>query len=270
MKGDWLLREVDTLVDLLRIGAPVRLGAIPWASPVVAFGNPAVSKIATLGLNPSNLEFMDSRGNQLLAPANRLESLATLKIRGWGELARQGVRQVWQACEEYFYRNPYNQWFGRLEKLLVETGSSYYTRIGDTACHLDLVPFATATKWSELSGTQRSRLIELGAPSLVRVLLASNIRVLILNGATVVREFGQLLGKQVLRPCPMPSWALQRGRVLGIAYIGQVSRLGGVDLDRELVVLGYNHNIQSSYGMTTDVVCNMASWVGRTSLEAIA
>lgn len=270
MSGIALMREVDTLVGLLRIGNPVGLGAIPWASPVVSFGSPAKSRVATLGLNPSNLEFVDSKGNQLLAPHNRFESLATLQARTWSDVAKQGVARIWQACEDYFYRNPYDYWFKRLERLLVGTGASYYSRIGETACHLDLVPFATAQKWSSLSVGQRQDLVQLGIPSLVRTIKASDIRVLVLNGSTVVREFNRLLNSETLEPRVMPSWALQGGRVAGVAHVGLVSKLNNIPLDRELLVLGYNHNIQSSFGVTTEVVSRIATWVARSSAVALA
>jgi len=264
------VREVNTLIGLLHAGGPITFGAIPWASPVVSFGNPANSKIATLGLNPSNLEFSDGSGNQLQAPYHRFESLTTLQVRDWSEVAAQGVRRVWQACEDYFYRNPYDQWFKRLEKVLVGTGATYYSRIGEQACHLDLVPFATAEKWSALTTAHRAGLIELGIPSLVRTIKASDIRVLVLNGSTVVREFSRLLNGQALASREMPSWALQGGRVSGVAHIGRVSELNGIALDRELLVLGYNHNIQSSFGVTTDVVSRIATWVARNSVGVIA
>lgn len=59
MSREALLHEVGALLSLLNEGSPIALGAIPWASPVVSFGNPAISRVATLGLNPSNLEFVD-------------------------------------------------------------------------------------------------------------------------------------------------------------------------------------------------------------------
>lgn len=269
MSSAALLREVDTLIGLLHTGEPVALGAIPWASPVVSFGNPANSKVATVGLNPSNLEFFDNNGIELRAPHHRFESLSTLQARDWDEVARQGVQRVWQACEDYFYRNPYDQWFKRLEKVLVGTGATYYSRIGEQACHLDLVPFATAEKWSALNTAHRSGLIELGIPSLVRTIKASDLRVLLLNGSTVVREFNRLLGDRALDSHEMPAWSLQGGRVPGVSHIGRITELNGLALDRELLVLGYNHNIQSSFGVTTDVVSRIATWVARNSTGVI-
>lgn len=255
---------------MLHKGRPVELGAIPWASPVLAFGDPVLSRVATLGLNPSNLEFVDGSGKQLVAPHHRFESLSTLRATGWNEVARHEVRKVWQACEGYFFRNPYDRWFKRLEPVLASTGASYYSSFGERACHLDLVPFATAMKWSDLSPSTRGELVQLGTPSLVKAIVASNIRVLVLNGSGVVREFNRLLADKPLEPRPVAGWSLQRGRVAGVAHTGYVSALGGYKLDRELLVLGYNHNIQSSFGVTKEVVSRIASWVGRRAAGALA
>lgn len=270
MSNEALLREVGLLLSLLGTGRPAALGAIPWASPVISFGNPATSKIATLGLNPSNLEFVDRAGKQLLEPYNRFESLGSLRAKGWNEVAHQGLQRIWEACEEYFFRNPYDQWFKRLDRVLVETGVSYYNRIGESACHLDLVPFATANKWSALTPDQRTRLVELGVPTLARTLCASEIRVLVLNGATVVREFSRLVAADSLQSRDAPSWTLQEGRVQGVSYTGRISEVGGIPLGHELLVLGFNHNIQSSFGVTTQAVANIANWIGRQSSGVLA
>ena len=265
-----LLKEVGALLALLNEGPPVALGAIPWASPVVAFGNPCASKVATLGLNPSNLEFVDSVGKQLLEPNNRFESLSSLRASSWNEVEQLGVQRIWQSSEDYFFRNPYDQWFKRLDRILVGTGASYYTRLGESACHLDLVPFATASKWSVLTRDQRASLIALGVPSLARTLSASDIRVLVLNGSTVVREFSRLVPPDSFQSQIEPSWALQNGRVQGIAYVGRIAEVGHIPLRRELLVLGFNHNIQSSFGVTTQVVSNIASWIGRLTAGVLA
>lgn len=264
-----LLSELDLVLDMLNKGRPVQLGAIPWASPVLAFGDPVTSKVATLGLNPSNLEFVDRDGNELQPPHHRFESLTTLGAKDWESVRKQDLRKVWSACEGYFHRNPYDQWFKQLEKVLVDTGASYYSSLGESACHLDLVPFATSKKWSALGGAEQEALVQLGTPTLVRTILASDIRVLILNGSTVVREFNRLIGDHSLQARIQGDWALQGGRVSGIAHIGRVSKLGALQLDRELLVLGYNHNIQSSFGVTNEVVSHIATWVGRSAAQIL-
>lgn len=248
---------------MLKGGGLARLGVIPWAAPVVAFGSPIESQVATLGLNPSNLEFVDGKGLQLIETQKRFESLQSLRLSRWEQVNLEHVELILESCEEYFFRNPYDQWFKRLEKILVETGASYYGRIGRGTCHLDLVPFVTAEKWSVLSRIQKAELVELGGPSLARTLSASNVKVLVLNGATVVKEFGRLLSGVSLQAQQQPSWTLQDGRVQGLSYTARVSAVGGIRLKHEILVLGFNHNIQSSFGVTTQVVGNIATWIGQ-------
>lgn len=55
------------------------LSVIPWAAPIISFGDLSKSKIATLGLNPSNREFVDSSGNELLGFNRRFHTLQSLE-----------------------------------------------------------------------------------------------------------------------------------------------------------------------------------------------
>ncbi len=182
------LKEVKRLTDHLATGEPSRHGAIPWASPVPMFGILARSRVATLGLNPSNLEFVNRKGEQLDNEQRRFHSLSSLGLEHWSMARPRDIRNVWQYCETYFQRNPYDAWFKPLNRILSGLGVSYYDQF-QPACHLDLVPYATANKWSALSKEQRQGLGVIGAESLVELLRDSRIRVLILNGMGVVRSF---------------------------------------------------------------------------------
>jgi len=265
--------EMRRLVHLLANGTPVALGAIPWASPVMMFGNLIKSRVATLGLNPSNLEFEEPGGKQLHEPLNRFETLKTLRITDWSQVGNTEIDRIWSACEHYFRRRPYNGWFRPLDVVINGLGVSYYfDNDSGTACHLDLVPFATSLKWSSLNTDVRQHLIKLGAPTLVATLITSDIRVLILNGASVVRAFDQLLDVP-LEVTEMDAWRLRREHsdgVKGLAYSGMVSSLGGMPLGREVLVLGYNHNIQSSFGVTTTVVRRIRTWIADNALGVLA
>jgi hypothetical protein len=66
----------------------------------------------------------------------------------------------------------------------------------------------------------------------------------------------------------MPQWALprrQQADVAGIAYKGIVREVSGISLGRELLVLGFNHNIQSSFGVTTEVRDAIRRWITRAA-----
>ena len=144
------------------------------------------------------------------------------------------------------------------------TGASYY-RAGRTACHLDIVPYATHKKWSSLGPRRRQALLRLGGDSLAELLRLSSVDVLVLNGSSVRRRFvgstGVALAKRV-----MPGWSLPRrsGReVAGSAYEGVLESVEDVDLGRQILVLGFNHNIQSSFGVTKEVIHKIRAWVER-------
>lgn len=265
-----LLEEIGSLVEILRSGRLDEAGVIPWASPVISFGSPVNAKLATLGLNPSNLEFQGQGGLPLNPPRNRFETLYTLKAVNWDAVGDSEIDRICKACENYFERNPYGRWFNRLERLLVDTSVSYYSKLADSACHLDLSPFATERKWSALTSPQRAVLVSAGTPALIRTIRTSDIRVLVLNGSAVIREFNRLGTGSSISSTIIPEWSLQGGKVAGISYFGRLSELSGVKLDRELVVLGYNHNIQSTFGVTAKVTESIANWIAEMTAEALS
>ena len=264
--------EIRRLVQLLAKGTPTALGAIPWACPVMMFGRLLKSRVATLGLNPSNLEFEQPGGVQIHEPLNRFETLKTLGLEDWSQAGNTEIERIWGSCVHYFLRRPYDGWFRPLDRLINGLGVSYYEDyFAGTACHLDLVPFATAAKWSNLNADVREQLVTLGAPTLAATLAASDIRVLILNGASVVRALERLLDV-ALEVTEMASWRLHREKsdgVRGLAYSGAVSAIGGIDLGRKVLVLGYNHNIQSSYGVKTTVVREIGTWIAERARGAV-
>lgn len=260
------LDELHRLVRLLADGGPVALGAIPWASPVMMFGSLLKSRVATLGLNPSNLEFEAAGGNPLRTPLNRFETLSTLRLKSWKRAKKDDLDRIWDACECYFDRRPYDGWFKPLDKVISGLDVSYYDNTS-SACHLDLVPFATATKWSGLDARSRTQLMAIGMPTLVQLIRVSDVRVLVLNGASVVRAFEYLIGKP-LNKSEMPGWSLRRGdeySVKGYSYLSHISSISGLKLGRNLLVLGYNHNIQSSFGVSAAVVQEIRKWVAHSA-----
>jgi hypothetical protein len=117
----------------------------------------------------------------------------------------------------------------------------------------------------ELGSSQKHTLLESSRDVIPQLLRTSSIRLLVLNGATVVREVANTL-RVHLTPHFMPSWSLRHGtksEVRGIAYVGDVSSLGGVSLGRRIRIIGYNHNIQSSFGVTSIAREEIARWIMR-------
>ena len=235
---------------------------IPWSCPVPAFGDVSRSVIATLGVNPSNREFVDESGRELDGPFRRLHTLTSLGLRKWSDVDATHVTMIAQACREYFSRNPYNGWFGALDHVMSGAGVSYYGGARQ-ACHLDLIPYATKCKWTDLTIRQRTSLLAVGGDTLAVLLRDSSIRVLIMNGQTVVAHLQKVANAEFQRT-EMREWTLPRksgSGVVGVAFRGTLTQLSGVDLERSIIVLGYNHNLQSSFGVTMSVKKAIAKWV---------
>ena len=235
---------------------------IPWASPVLSFGDIKRSKVATVGLNPSNLEFIDKYGSEINGPLRRFHTLKSLGISSWNDVEKNDLSKILDSYSKYFQNNPYDGWFKKLDYLISGGSSSFYfPNMG--ACHLDLVPFATSKKWSELSLEIKNKLLSLSGNSLGLLIRNSPIQYLLLNGKTVVDTF-QRAAQVDLTETPMPEWALPRKsgeHVMGYAYEGIVDELFDVQFGRSVKVLGFNHNIQSSFGVTNEVQYSIRQWV---------
>lgn len=258
-----------TLIDRLDNRALSRAAVIRWGSPIPCFGNMSTASTATLGLNPSNREFLDHAGNELEGASRRFHTLRSLRLESWAEVDARHLSMILESCRSYFLRSPYDAWFRKLNQVLLGAGVTYY---GDAAqaCHLDLVPYATSRKWTELSSRQRSSLLGVAADTLGHLLRESPVRVLVLNGESVVRLFEEVGGTRLERQ-PMDSWSLprqSRGDVMGYAYRGAVGAFAGIELRKRLLVLGFNHNLQSSFGITGEVTRAIGDWISEAARES--
>ena len=236
---------------------------INWGCPVPFFGHIETSEVATVGLNPSNREFVDTTGVELEGIDRRLPTLRSLGLRRWSGVDYASMRIIINACQRYFEENPYNGWFGPLQCLLQETGHSYYWPEAN-ACHVDIVPWATSQKWALLPTATRRGLVGRAAHTIIAMLESAPIRMLILNGRSVVQSFERLTGC-VLQADQQPSWGLSRGArgepVSGVSYRMVIDQMQGTDLVAPVLVVGYNHNIQSSFGVTSTVRGRIRDWI---------
>lgn len=265
-KGRALTTTLSLLLQRLNLNRSTEVDIIPWSSPVLSFGDLSSARIATLGLNPSNREFVDTRGQELDGPARRFPTLKSLGLASWSDASDHDTATIWQACCEYFHRNPYDGWFRQLDYLLGSTGTTYYS---GGACHLDLIPYATSQKWTNLARAQRVLLLSIAGDTLGLLLRPSRIKILVLNGRSVVDAFEALSGSK-LESQSMTAWKLNRGSgrsVHGLAFRGYIDSLAGIPFDRRLLVLGFNHNIQSSFGVTSQVRASIRAWIGQAAKE---
>lgn len=253
---------MTAFIRQLESGRLADRNVLEWGCPVPFFGDLTVARVATVGINPSNREFVDDSGHELRGEAQRLPTLSSLGVDSWAQIDADDLRAILGACRGYFRRNPYDRWFGVLERMLSGSSVSFYGR-NALACHLDLVPFATNDKWGNLAAVDRAALL-LESEAIVGELLAeSRLSLLVLNGRSVVRQF-ESMAQVVLDETVMPDWNLPRATspdVPGIAYTGWISTFCGVELRQPLRVLGYNHNLQSSFGVTGQVISDIGLWL---------
>lgn len=262
-------KELAILIGRLNDSIISESNVISWGCPIPSFGNISLSRIATIGLNPSNREFVDEKGNELYGNGRRFETLNSLGLRTWSDAKDRDLKLILKSCEEYFHRNPYNGWFKKLDHLISGTSISYYFPSGQ-ACHLDLIPYATSKKWTELSKKQQANLIINTSDTLGLLLTNSRIELLILNGSTVVYNL-EKISKVKFEKQYVSDWNLSRktGKVEGYAFEGFINKVGGLFLNRSIKILGYNHNIQSSFGVTKQVQTSIRDWISKKAKEIL-
>lgn len=257
-----MIPVATTFVHRLARGDVDAQPVMGWTCPVPYFGRMRHATVATVGINPSNREFVDAAGQELDGEDRRFPTLGSLGLRTWADASSLDVTAIVSACDGYFWGNPYNRWFGTLELILRSAGVSYYS-VENSAVHLDLVPYATHIKWGALRRDQQRALLDCGQDLLASLLRDSPVELLVLNGASVVRHFEALSGAQLTRE-HNTDWDLLRGeseRIRGVAYVGIVDHVGDVDLGRPIAVAGFNHNLQSSFGVTKRASQAIARWI---------
>lgn len=211
---------------------PTELYIVDSSTPVVAFGNPQNSRVATIGINPSKQEFLDRSGQELTGDKRRLETLNSLGLTNIENINEIQVRRIWEACKNYFHGNPY-KWFDTLEKILKHFRVSYYS---DTACHLDLVQWATDPVWGQIENTKiQDKLIENDKFFLRKQIENENFEILLLNGATVIKQFKKTF------TCKLE----EHTKLADAQFSSRIYR--GDLLNNKVQVFGWSINPQSSY-----------------------
>ena len=189
----------DYIERRIRQPIPPGLCVVPGSTPVVAFGDARTAKVATLGLNPSSLEFQDRSGNDLVGCFRRLATHNSLGVENLVNSPLSTIAQVLKECNSYFERNPY-EWFNELELILNACGVSY---CNGSACHLDLVQWATKPSWGDLEGTVKRSLLSADVRFLKEQLSNENIKLLLVNGKDSTARFKRYFDTELKELCPV-------------------------------------------------------------------
>jgi hypothetical protein len=238
----------DYTVEMVRRSPPENGPVVPGSTPVVAFGDPTRAEVATLGINPSVREFVED-GRLLAGDRRRLATLEALGAADCGELTVEQVAAVVGECAAYFQQRPYRRWFDPLDKLLrAGTDASYYD---GSACHLDLVQWATDPTWSKLPRDVQQTLLEDGVPHLRAQLSRENVRLVLLNGRQVLTQVEALGLASLAEVDHLPVGATTCRLYMGTG--------GGVRW------FGWSTNLQSSWGVSAAFKQRLGAWLADVS-----
>ncbi|GIG30220.1 hypothetical protein [Cellulomonas marina] len=240
---DLLVAHVRALLD---VEPPVGAYGVPDSVPIVAFGDAQHARVATVGINPSDAEFAG------VQPPIALTASALGTSTGTPATVEQAERLL-AVCSGYFQHHPYWKYFAPLEKVLqTGTGTSYSD---GSACHLDVVPWATTPVWGQITeATTRKELLDAGAPVLASVLEATSLELVLLNGKQVVDQVQHaglaqldLVESKQIKPEGAPTKL----------YVGEI---GGVR------ALGWSTNLQAPFaGVGAHFIEQLSTWVSNTS-----
>ena len=136
------------------------------------------------------------------------------------------------------------------------TGSWFCPNRIDSACHLDLVQWATAPTWGKLTPAQvRDKLLEDDAHFLAAQLQNGNVKLLLVNGTAVIRQLTTTIVEDLEEVEPLVGYAHQDTRLFVGSAFGQVR------------VVGWSTNLQSSFGVTNELRAELANRVGKLAVS---
>lgn len=226
----------------IRRKPPANSFVVPGSTPVVSFGNAQTARVATLGLNPSRVEFVEG-GRELVGPSRRLATHRSLGTSDLSNAPRQAIAQVLKDCNAYFQGNPYWKWFDKFQPLLAACRASFDN---GSACHLDLVQWATDPTWGKLpSGKIRKQLMADDAAFLSEQLANERLRLLLVNGRAVMRQLRRTIVDDFEEDDPI----VGHGHVATRLFVGAVGRVR---------VIAWSTNLQSSFGVTKKLQAELA------------
>ena len=245
----------DWLVSMVRREPPIKDVVVEGSTPVVSFGDFRQVRVATLGINPSNLEFADQKGVLLSGKDRRLATTTSLESPSLANLSDSQVEQVIGDCNRYFDINPY-RWFKTLDDVTKPgLGVSYFD---GSLCHLDLCQWATKKKWGNLDARTRNILLEDGLPHLRNQLTKLNIPLVVVNGKSV---WNQIEDSGMGTP-----------KNIGTLHFGaKKTSCQMLEMTFDNVrFIGWTANLQSQNGANSKIfLADLASWLSKISKKDV-
>lgn len=152
--------------------------------PVLFFGDLFNAAVASVGLNPSDQEYLSKDGALLAGPAQRFATTNTLRAVDRPSLSDEQCASAIEWMRDYYEpgKPVYGSWFNALSRVIEGFGANFRDR---SSAHLDLVQESTSPVWSELDDLEREELLEQDLPFLEWEIRAFPLRAVICTGKTV-------------------------------------------------------------------------------------
>jgi hypothetical protein len=174
-----------------RLRRPASTHSVRSSLPVLFFGDLFGAEVVTVGLNPSQHEYLTPRGELLAGGAQRFATLESLEASRRESLTEEQCSEAVRRMREYYAPGrPVYRWFIGLERVLGGFGVSL---AGRTAAHLDLVQESTAPVWSGLSVGAREELLRSDLPFLHWEIESFPLRTVVCTSKTVSDQVRHLL-----------------------------------------------------------------------------
>lgn len=168
---------------------------VPGTLPVLFFGDLLRAEVATVGLNPSDQEYLDRRGALLTGAKQRFATLTSLDADSRASLTDEQADEAVEWMRSYYdHGKPVYGWFGALARVAEGLGASFQS---GTATHLDLVQEATDPTWSKLPWGERESLLRADLAFLEWQIRAFPLRAVICTSKTVGVHVRSRLGVHV-------------------------------------------------------------------------
>ncbi len=230
----------EEILKRIRSNYPGEDLVVDRSTPVLSFGDFQKAEVFTLGINPSNLEFLDEKKELLKNQLRRLQTLSSLKSKDCSSLSLDQSVKVFEGCIDYFKRRPYN-WFDKFGPILESIGYSFYS--SPFAAHVDLVQWATQKKWAFISKAEQNMLIQEGRSFLEYQLKSENLHTILLNGRTVINAFHDWSDVKL----EYSSLNIPKGGELVTGFY-----------ENRIRIIGWSVNIQSSWGVSSEDISKLA------------
>lgn len=180
-----------------RLRRSASASTVPGSLPVLFFGDLFTAEVATVGLNPSDHEYLTQDGVLLNGQRQRFATINSLGAMNRASLSDGQCAEAIQWMRNYYDpgRPVYGSWFNGLARVIEGFGASFQAR---SCAHLDLVQESTTPVWSRLPAVEQEELLNQDLPFLEWEIRTFPLRAVICNGKKVGIEVQQRLGVSVI------------------------------------------------------------------------